>query len=544
MRRHACSAAAKGESVKRPALLALISALLICGALTGLGPAAGAGASEPSRPSTFNALTYLRQHGYLPLRGVETLRRAKARAAATVAAWHHDSSAPAASAPSGPGIGAKWQGVYYPAVSPSDSNGAVGPKSYMEVVNVQVGIYKRDGTLISQAPFSTLTGHGGSDPMVLWDPDTQRFYYNILNVAASNMDWGFSKDSNPTSIPGSFCNYETSFGYPDRSIPDYPKLGQSKNFLMIGVNFYRTILDQMALHSDVLWIAKPKGSGAITKCPDAGSFKSGKIAKLKNEDGSQAFTPVAAIQTDPSGYGYVVAMSDIECPPICGKGTLLTLYTLKPSKSDPRVPTLTPPQSVTVGAYKSPPDAPQKGTDNLLDTLDGRLTHAVSGIDPKVGKTTVWVSHTVLGGAGSEVRWYELLPGTNPKVIQSGAVSDAKLYVFNGGISTDRTVNASGKAAHGSAMVLGFNTSSSSAYPAIQMVSKTGSHSQSAFVMVEQATTFHTDFTCKPTCRWGDYSGATPDPAADLSSAKGEAWLTCQLTIGTRWNTWNWEAKP
>jgi hypothetical protein len=358
------------------------------------------------------------------------------------------------------------------------------------------------------------------------------------------MEWGFSKDANPNSVPGSFCPYETDFGYPSNSVPDYPKLGQSKDFLMIGINFYPAPFYDHATQADLMWIAKPQGSAPITRCPKADSMKFGKFEDLRNADDSQAFTPVPAIQTDPSSSGSVVAMTDIECPPICGSGTQLTLWKIKPDPADPTVPVMSAARSITVGKYKSPPDAPQKGTDNLLDTLDGRLTHAVSGVDPRAGGTAVWVSHAVLGGAGSEVRWYELLAGKKPKLLQAGVATDPDLYVFNGGVSTDRTVNAKGKGAHGEAMVLGFNTSSSDAFPAIQMVSKVGSHAQSSFVMVVKASTFHDDFTCTPTCRWGDYSGATPDPAARISGAHGEVWLSCQLTGGTVWTTWNWEAKP
>jgi hypothetical protein len=435
--------------------------------------------------------------------------------------------------------------VNYPPVSPSDSNGAIGPKSYIEIVNAQIGVFKRDGTKILSSPLSSLTGHGGStDPMVLWDPHTQRFYYNILNVGNARMEWGFSKDANPVTVPGSFCRYETDFGYPSNSVPDYPKLGQSKDFLMVGINYYPAPFFDHATQADLMWMSKPQGKKPITTCPGAGSIKTGKFGDLRNADGSQAFTPVPAIQTDPSSSGSVVAMTDIECPPICGKGTQLTLWNVKPDPNDPTVPVMSRAHSITVGTYKSPPDAPQNGTSNLLDTLDGRLTHAVSGVDPSSGATGVWVSHAVLGGAGCEVRWYELRAGRKPKLLQSGVATDPKLYVFNGGISTDRTVNAAGKAGHGDAMVLGFNTSSSSAFPAIQMVSKVGSDPQSTFVMVEQATMFHDDFSCTPVCRWGDYSGATPDPAADLSRANGKVWLTCQSTIGTHWTTWNWEAKP
>jgi hypothetical protein len=422
----------------------------------------------------------------------------------------------------------------------------VGPNDYVEITNIGMGIYRRDGTLVTSASLFTLVGHSNTgDPMVLWDPDTQRFYFSLIGPNAT-IDWGFSKTDTPTKIPGSFCTYESGFGFETGTIPDYPKLGQTKGFLMSGINLYPPGA-QAATEADLLWTSKPQGSAPITTCPKLSTFKSGAFRDLRNQDGSQAFTPVPAIQTDPSASGYVTAMSDIECPPTCGTGTLLTSYTLKPKKSNPTVPRLSQPRSITVGPYESPPDAPQKGTDRTLDTLDGRLTHSVSGIDPHVGGTTVWVSHCVLGGAGAEVRWYELLPGKNASVVQSGAATDPNLYVFNGGISNDRTVRPSGKAAHGGAMVLGFDTSSASDYVAVQMVSKRGSNAQSGFVLVKQSTLpFNPPGSCGSNgCRWGDYSGATPDPAASLTAKTGEVWLTNEWTDGPSARpTWNWEATP
>jgi hypothetical protein len=243
-------------------------------------------------------------------------------------------------------------------------------------------------------------------------------------------------------------------------------------------------------------------------------------------------------------------MSDIECPDICGTGTKITVHAVRPSPADPTVPQLiVTGHSITVASYTSPPNAPQKSTTNVLDTLDGRLTHAVSGIDPSHGnKLAVWVAHTVAGGAGAQINWYEInpVPVPHPTLLQSGTVSDASLYVFNAGISNDRTVGASGTGTHGDAMVLGFSTSSSSAFPASQMVSKIGTGAQSAFVLVKQSTTFDSDFTCTDAtgngCRWGDYGGATPDPAPPAGT-HGEVWCTNEWTNGTN-QTWNWEAKP
>jgi len=519
-----------------------MSLALACAVIAGMFAIALPAGASTGKP-TFDARTYLQEHGYLPLRGVATLQAAKAHAEAVVAA-QNPTGVPTPVTAAAPIQGASWQGISQSNVSPPDANGAIGPNTFIETVNVKMAIYQRTGALIASADFATLTGNGnGSDPMVLWDPDTQRFYYNIWNTGNATMDWGFSKDSNPTSIPGSFCHYETSFGYATSSFPDYPKLGQTKDFILIGVNFYPTSSSQESTSSDVLWISKPQGQSPITTCPAAGSFGSGKVTGLTNDDGSQAFTPTPAIQTDPSSTGYVLGMSDIECPPTCGTGTKLTVFTVS---NNGGVPSVSAPNSITVGSYQSPPDAPQKQNGRKLDTLDGRITHAVSGFDPTVGATTVWVSHTVLGGAGSQINWYEVNPAAGV-LAQSGVASSPTLYLLNAGISTDRTCTAT-TCAHGDAMVLGFTTTASSAFPAIQMVSKIGIGAQSGFVLIKQSSTSDKNFTCSP-CRWGDYGGATPDPAASLTAANGEVWLTNQWTTGgsvfsSGDQTWNWEARP
>ena len=105
-------------------------------------------------------------------------------------------------------------------------------------------------------------------------------------------------------------------------------------------------------------------------------------------------------------------------------------------------------------------------------------------------------------------------------------------------MSPDRAVNPSGKAFGGN-MVVGFNTSNSTTCPAIQMVSKIGNNPQSGFVMVKQSQGPSTDF------RWGDYSGASPDPAADLGGTEGNVWLTGEWNSpNASWLTENWEAIP
>ena len=102
-------------------------------------------------------------------------------------------------------------------------------------------------------------------------------------------------------------------------------------------------------------------------------------------------------------------------------------------------------------------------------------------------------------------------------------------------------------------MVAGFTTSASSAFPAIQMVSKRTTNPQSAFVMIKQSPGPDEGFDCFQLgrCRWGDYAGAVPDPIIpSRNSPTGKVWLSNMWATGqidptkATWRTWNWGALP
>jgi hypothetical protein len=453
--------------------------------------------------------------------------------------------------PFAPVTGTSWAGISDPTVSPPDPNGAIGPSSYMEIINLQAALYNRSGTVLSTTPLGLLTGHSQfnlSDPMVLWDPQTQRFYYNVWDVSNATMAWGFSKTTAPaTFTTADWCNYTSTFGYSSSDVPDYPKLGQTKGFLLIGVNHYAGFSAPSSDRSDLLWIDKPQTVGTITTCPAASTFLSGKFTNLRNQDGTQAFTPVPAIEDDNVSNGYVVASNDIECPPICGSGHLITVYTIRPSTTNAQIPVIYNTNSITVPAYSSPTtNAPQLGSSNVLDTLDGRLEHAVAAVDPSVGHIVIWTGHTIDSGSGGRTlfRWYEIspIPIGSASVVQSGTVSSAEMWIFNGAMAPDRVVTPTGSA-FGSNVVIGFSMSNTKVDPMDVMVSKVGSNPQSGFVIVHRSTSPDNDFTCSP-CRWGDYGGATSDPAASLTGTSGQVWLTNEAVTSGNNTTWNWEATP
>ncbi len=481
------------------------------------------------------AAAALMEYGYL-VQDPAALARAK-----TAAGVKSDPEVAAGvSGPLTPTAFRSWQGVNDTTVTPSDSTGVIGPTRYVELVNVKFAIYSRTSSVpLSSGSLGALTGDTSgrlSDPQVLWDPATSRFYYVVLDFSRSIFAVGFSKTASPNTS-ADWCKYAANFGY-GTNIPDFPKLGDTQDFWTIGTNVFSS--SGTFLRADVDWITKP---AAGTTCPSAGSFRVGQKTNLLNADGSQAFTPIPARQTDFAHQGWIIASKDTTT----GPGTFLSVFSIT-RNPDGTANIAGKALSVSVSSYSLPPSAPQGGTSHRLDTLDGRLIQAVSAVDPASGAVEIWTQHTVAGGAGSEVRWYEINPATRT-LFQAGKVTSASLDAFNGTIAPDRAVNGSTKA-FGRDMVLGFDTSSSTADVAIRMVSKVGANAESAFVLINQSPGPNVDFGCKPLCRWGDYSGASPDPAAPITASTGQVWLTNMWNVASLtssdvdWRSWNWAAMP
>lgn len=456
----------------------------------------------------------------------------------------HSTTVSLAVAPSsGPSLGPSWLGETEHDLAPPDPTGAIGPNSYIELINLRYGIYTRDGSLINDGDLGALTlfpVNELTDPQIVWDPTAGRFYYLVLDFSNSAYAFGYSKSADPRSATD-FCHYFVGAFYNSLYLPDYPKLAVTQDFVLVGTNVF--LLGAFYNGSDVDWFQKPTDP----VCPaqlGAGGIFSG----LKNADNSLTSTPVPTVSADATSGGWVVGSADVGT----GSASYLTLFRV--GKNSSGFATLSSPMRIAVASYQMPANAPQQGATQLLDTLDTRLTHAVGGFDPRISATAVWTAHTVFGGAGAETRWYEISTAGTPHVSQSGKASDPQMYVWNGAVSPDRAADdaTDATAVTGRNVVMGFNTSSTSTYPAIQMVSQRGTAPQSGFVMVRASAGPNVDFSCTGggtgnVCRWGDYAGAVPDP---LKSSGGQVWLSAEwndpATDGNTpvWQTWNWAARP
>jgi hypothetical protein len=428
--------------------------------------------------------------------------------------------------------------------TPSDSTGAIGTKRYIETVNSKVGIYDLSLGLIAQDTLGNWWDAAGSDvfdPQVIWDATTNRFYYAgdiVVSSSDNRLAFGFSKTASPNNATTDWCHYNISYG---SDFPDYPKLGDSRYFAVIGVNVFTAAGPYRG--SDVIAISKPP---AGTTCPDPATGLMIGFGQNIKVGADLAFTPVPANGIDSNATAWVVTRS------LSTPATKIGLFKVTRNATTGAPVIQLAGSAVTVQSYDMPANAPQKDTQFLIDTMDARMTQAVAAIDPgHTSKFAIWTQHTINGGAGARVRWYEIDP-VGKTILQTGNVQNSTLYYFDSAISPDRVVKGA-TTAYGDNMALNFTASSGTTYPAIKMVSKRGTSGISAVKTVKFSPGPDIDFACPDTgvCRWGDYAAATPDPNAPTGAASGIVWGTSMWTIdgridpsGVSWRTWNWKSQP
>ena len=413
-------------------------------------------------------------------------------------------------------------------VTPPDSTGAIGPTRYVEMVNQLVGVYDRSNlALLSQLALGNFVGAPGgittSDPQVEWDGQANRWLFGAVGFDSTFLNnyllFGWSKTGDPSDLTGGWCRYGVFTG---SNLQDYPKLGHDANFVTFGSNVFDGSKTGFPFVTANIWaIAKPGAADSTCSSPVSAIYFADATHLLRNADASLASTPVPANTSDAATNDYIVAAHDASVVPA---PTNVMVWHMETRPTTPFV-ALVADGDVPVGSsYSAPPNVPQPGTPYLLDSLDGRLTQAVAHWDPSVGAEAVWTQHTVAGSGRSMVRWYEFLPATLA-IRQQGQLASATDFFWNAAISPSSA---------GSDAAIFYNRGSSSLLPVIgaqTRVSSTplgqmdaGELFLGSSTNADQETGFSGNCAPNP-CRWGDYSGATPDPVN-----AGVVWGSNQLT--------------
>lgn len=435
--------------------------------------------------------------------------------------------------------------------SPADATGAVNTSRFVQLVNSRFGIYNRNThALISTGRLNTLFGTAPGanvfDPQIIWDAQSNRFYYvgvSAFSATDNRLSFGFSRTANPaTGGPADWCRYNAPFG---TFVLSDTRLGDSQFFLIFGFNSFDS--GGMFLGSDIGAISKPPlGTG----CPAQNTFRSGFRFDIRNSVNQRIVNPVPSNQIDnnPTGF-FVVRNGTLPSTRLWFINVTRNAMTGDPIFGNAR--------GLTVPSYAIPPDALQPDFTQKLDTGDASPTQAVQAINPRRGAVrSFFTQHTTRHPTQnrSEVRWYEINPApVNPVLLRSGRINVGNnIFYFNAAISPDRQRNGNTNR-FGESFVINFNSSSSLLNPNIRAASSLDGAPLSGFTPIQNGVSGYRDFTCPgagATCRWGDYAAAVPDPLVPTGSDRGAVWGTNQFGManppagGANWRTRIFALRP
>jgi Secretion system C-terminal sorting domain len=397
---------------------------------------------------------------------------------------------------------------------PPDVTGQVGPEYYFGEVNCHFSIYNKAGTKVLGPVGNSVVWNGmpnnmnGGDGIVMYDADADRWFFSQLSYPAGGnyVMIAVSQTSDPT---GSWYRWEYSFN----GLPDYPKFGIWPDGYYMSVNRF------------------PNGYQGT------GMAAFDRVAMIAGNSSAQMvyFT----LPASNNAYSFLPSSCDGELPPM---GT--PNYFVYMNESPPYLGVYefhvdwTTTSNSTFGNYLQLPvtafnsnlsGIPQKGTNVPAEVLSDRLMYRLQF--RKFSDHWSMVSnHTVNAGSNvAGVRWYEMQKTTgNPWTVyqqSTYAPADSKCR-WMASVAMDSANN----------IALGFSISSSSMFPSIKYTGRMKNDALNTMSLPERGIVYgtgsNTSLDGGSTCRWGDYSTMTVDPADGTTF-----WYTQQYMAG---NGINW----
>jgi VCBS repeat-containing protein len=433
-------------------------------------------------------------------------------------------------------IGANFRGANFDpsaavAATPLGSAGAVGPNSFVELLNNVYKVYDKSGALIQTLSLSDFWQAAGVtpaglpvDPRVLYDPVSQRWFATSSDNAFNPNDIlvAVSNTSDPTQGWQGFAIPSDPSG---QSWADFPMLGINQDGVFITANMHPGHEPDLS-SEEIIAIPKSDLLQAIPTVANATVF-----ANISPND--TGFYPEPAVAYQSSGSEPLLsAGASFGLPGGGGFGLSdsLNITSIDPPISDPLLNVA----DRLVGIIPEPDDpaATQKGTNVELNlrpsspfsasvVLEGGRLFAVQGIEQN---------------GLAALRWFEIGdPLNSPTILDSGVINPPNLNVYDGSIA----VNSQGD------VVIGFTGSGPNDYPSAFAV--TGALNGDSLTLSDPILLKAGDGPYLGTAvdqelgatlvRWGDYSATTVDPNNPSHFWTVEEWAAADPSLGTVWAT-------
>ncbi|MCK6613550.1 MAG: T9SS type A sorting domain-containing protein [Ignavibacteriaceae bacterium] len=401
------------------------------------------------------------------------------------------------------------QGFYIP----PDPYLAVGPQHIVGVVNSRFRIFDKQGNILKTIEASSwynsvLPGADPFDPKVVYDHHNKRWVMVWLNVGTSTAHFliSVSDDSIPTGVwhnwaMSSALNGSTASG----NWGDYQGVGFNKDGLFITANqfsfagSYNYQKLRIIPFTD-LYAATP---GQVT-------WKD--IWDIRHPGGNEVgFGVRPVLSYSNSSDFYLVARSPFVT------GTYFTVYKITNPTTNPVMTAV----NVPVTAYSDPDNAGQLGGSTVLEAGGSNLRH-----EPILRDNKLHFVHSVRSGTGglySAVR-YLSIDVTNNTVVSDYAQGQDTYWHFYPALAVDPQGN----------VAITYTRSGTTQYAGAFFTSKpasfaglTGSRSLKA------GNGYYVKTFGGTRNRWGDYNGASVDPAT------GNVWLLTEYVASTNtWGSW------
>jgi hypothetical protein len=383
---------------------------------------------------------------------------------------------------------------------PPDPNIAVGKAYIVQMVNSEIAVFNKSGTLLSgpTALSSLWTGLGGAcassnagDPIVQYDNLADRWLVSELGSSGSAPYSECIAVSQTNDPRGAYYLYSYDFG---SSLNDYPKFG-----------VWPTATNSAYLATYNMFANAQTFTGAQLCAYDrnamlAGASAAAALCSTVANDGN--FLPSDLDGATPPADGTPGLFLNFET------GSSLRLYQLSPDFTA-LTGTLSQPIDIAVAPFTqacnggvciAQPNS-QK-LDSLGDRLMYRLAYRVF-----TDHASMVVNHSVAAGSSVGVRWYELQAPTAGQfsLYQQGTFAPDSAYRWMGSAAMDGAGN----------IAIGYSKSSSSVYPAIGITSRTPAMALGTMgteTILQAGAGAQTTYN-----RWGDYTALRIDPSDDTT---------------------------
>jgi hypothetical protein len=407
-----------------------------------------------------------------------------------------------AATPRIPSTNASFNGISANGSAPPDNEGAAGPTQYVELVNTELAVYTKTGSLLlgPEATNTLWSGFNGAcqtnndgDGTVLFDTIAQRWVIQQFSITGGPPYFECVAVSTTSDATGTWHRY--SFQY--ANFPDYPKMGVWPDAYYVSLNLFNA--------------SGTTGLGTEVCAFDRTSMLNGAAATqqciMATTSGEHTLLPATLDGTTqpPAGEAeWFVGLSP-------NGGNALGYYRFHTDWSTPGNTTLSAETDLPVNAFSQACGGGtcirQSGTSTQLDSLGDRLMFRLAYRNFGDHEALV-VNHSVTAGSSVGLRWYELRPnGTSLNVFQQGTYAPDSNYRWMGSIAMDRSGD----------MALGFSVSSSSTHPGIRYTGRlagdaAGTMPQGEATIITGGGSQNASLT-----RWGDYSEMSVDPSDDCT---------------------------